>query len=159
MASIYDQKSSTHNVRKRCEKCKRYSWSSKELRTCWRDVEVVRGLNKPMRCYCGGTLNVVKRKKAARPASDLSAVANRKRRAALQQKRRAERRVKALKTRIKRLHTALTKQQRRVAHYDRLSKRSDAEIAEAQERIKIAQQVQVATRRLLKAAGVEVKRG
>lgn len=117
---------------------------------------MLRGLNKPYTAYCGGTLRVVKRAKRKRQSS--VPVADRKRQQAAKQRALAERRVKALRTRIKRLQTALKKQERRVAHYDRLSKRSDAEIAEAQERIKVAQQVQVATRRLLKAAGVEVKR-
>lgn len=152
---IHDIKTPQRPVRKRCTKCKRSAWAAKDDIRCWRTIEVVRGLNKPFEAYCGGTLHVVKRaKRKVRVATDLPAVAERKRADAARAQALAAGRAKKLQAKIKRLQTALRKQQRRERHFGRLAARSDADIALQRERIKTAQLVQTVTRRLLKAAGV-----
>lgn len=153
--SYYDTKHPSRPAKKHCAKCGLDGWFRARDRRCKR-MEVVSGFRKP-RYYCWGklaTLSIERPARAKKAASDLPTVANRKRSKAAKLQRLAEARVKSLGTRIKRLTTALQKQERRVAHYARLATRSDAEIAAARERIKTAQLVQTVTRRLLKAAGV-----
>lgn len=153
--SQHDKRDASRPTKKVCSVCHRVGWHAPRDRKCKRIRVETRGMGvhtQKAHYYCTGLLTAVAAKPKA--AAGLEVVAERKRRAAARQQARAEARAAALKTRIKRLQKALLKQTRKVSHYARLATRSDAEIAAQRDRIKVAQQVQVATRRLLKAAGV-----
>lgn len=153
LPSPYDKRDASRQTRKVCATCGRTGWHNPRERQCKRIRVQTRGMGKfteSTRWDCMGTLTTVQREKTR----DISVIAERKRQEARRKQRQAERRISVLSRRIRRLQTAITKQQRNVNHYARLATRTDAEIAAARERIKTAQQVQVATRRLLRAAGV-----
>lgn len=144
----YTQQTSPSQRRKRCGKCGSVGWYRPRERRC-KFTKVPGGY------ACWGPLTAIRRRKKPLVPTESPTLASRGatyRAAAARQLASHERAAKALRTRIKRLQTALRKRDAQVRRWTREAARTDEQVAAIQARTDHARQVQRMRRRLQKSA-------